>query len=1233
MNAPVDPKLLEQVSLDDKYTLDTGAAFMTGTQALVRLPMLQRDADARLGKNTAGFISGYRGSPLGSYDLTLSRVSKHLKQHHIVFQPGVNEDLAATSIWGTQQVNLFAGARYDGVFGIWYGKGPGVDRSGDVFKHANMAGTSPWGGVLALAGDDHGAKSSTTAHQSEQILIACSTPVFYPASVQDILDFGLHGFAMSRYASLWSGIKCVTDIVESGATVELAPGRVTPVIPTDFVLPPDGLSIRFNYIDFIGEEARLLNYKLPAVKAYVRANKLNQVLWREGAGVKPKLGIASAGKAYADTRQALADLGIDQKMAADLGIRLYKIAVTWPLEETGVRAFAQGLDEIFVVEEKRALIESQTKEILFGMPGAPRVTGKFNEAGAALLPLHGELTPSLVARALAARLKPLVGAGLAGDHMRARLDARMAFLDAKEGALAKVLPIAVRTPYFCSGCPHNTSTKVPEGSRALAGIGCHYMAQWMDRETSTFTHMGAEGVTWAGAAHFTDEKHVFVNLGDGTYFHSGLLAIRAAVASKVNATYKILFNDAVAMTGGQQHDGPLNPWLISQQLHAEGVTPIMVVTDEPEKYAASTAWAPGTTVHHRDQLDAVQKQLRELPGISAVIYDQTCASEKRRRRKIGTFPDPAKRAFINDAVCEGCGDCSVQSNCVSIEPLETEFGRKRKINQSSCNKDYSCVNGFCPSFVTVEGGALKKPGKAGAGAALAGGAAGGAVSAAGSVTASVTASAKAGADATALPDFPAPQIPAVTQPFNILVTGIGGTGVITIGQIVAVAAHLEGNSAQVLDMSGLAQKGGQVTSHVQIAARNEDLHATRVGTAAADLVVGADLVVTAGTDVLSRIGAGRTRVLVNSTLAPTSAFVKDPNWKLPADALEHALADAAGKEAVTLVAASRLATALMGDAIATNMFLLGFAFQQGLVPVGEAALLRAIELNGVAIDFNKKAFGWGRYAAVDAAAVERIATPAQVVTLVPRAAADKGAGRGADRSADRSKDAGGAFSRNLEELVTRRVAFLTAYQDAAYAAQYSGFVEQVRQAEAAKIGGTRLTEAVARYFYKLMAYKDEYEVARLYSDPAFMEKIRAQFDGDYQLKFYLAPPLFSRRNDKGELIKQQYGAWMMTAFGLLAKLKGLRGTAFDMFGRTAERRSERALIAEYRDTVAALLTRLSKDNLDTAVAIASIPEEIRGFGHVKERHLAAARAKRDRLLAQMQGAGASAPPAVVAQAA
>jgi indolepyruvate ferredoxin oxidoreductase len=998
-------------------------------------------------------------------------------------------------------------------------------------------------------------------------------PIFYPASVQDILDYGLHGFAMSRFASLWSSIKCVTDIVESGATVELSPSRVVPVIPTDVAMPEGGLGIRINFIDFLGEEARLLNFKLPAVKAYVRANGLNRVLWRERTGVKPALGIASAGKAYADLRQALADLGIDEKAAADLGLRLFKIGVTWPLEESGVRGFAEGLSEILVVEEKRPFIEGQVKDVLYGVPGAPRVTGKTDEAGRTLLPLNGELSPAIIARAVAARLKSVVNADVA-----ARLAERIAFLDEREGALAKTVPVAVRTPYFCSGCPHNTSTRVPEGSRALAGIGCHYMAQWMDRSTATFTHMGAEGVTWAGAGHFTDEKHVFINLGDGTYFHSGLLAIRAAVASGVNATYKILFNDAVAMTGGQRHDGPLNPWLISQQIHAEGVKPIVVVTDEPDKYASmpGVSWAPGVTVRHRDELEAVQKELREMPGISAMIYDQTCASEKRRRRKIGQFPDPAKRAFINDAVCEGCGDCSVQSNCISVEPLETEFGRKRKINQSTCNKDYSCVKGFCPSFVTVEGGQLKKPVKP-------------------------QASAKASADATAIPALPAPAIPALDKPFNILVTGIGGTGVITIGQIVAMAAHLEGKGAQVLDMSGLAQKGGQVTSHLQIAASADDLHATRVGVAAADLVVGADLVVTAGKDVVSRIGAGRTRVLVNSTLSPTAAFVKDPNWKPPVEALEHVLFDAAGRDAVSLVAANRIATALMGDAIATNMFMLGYAFQKGAIPVGEVALMRAIELNGVSIDFNKRAFDWGRFAAVDAAAVERIATPAQVVSI----ASIKGAT---------------GFARNLEEIVAKRVEFLTAYQDAAYAKRYADFVEQVRAAEAAKVGGTKLAETVARYYFKLMAYKDEYEVARLYTDPAFMEKIRSQFEGDYQLKFYLAPPLMAKRNEKGELVKKAYGPWMMSAFGLLAKLKFLRGGAFDIFGGTEERRTERALIGEYRDTVAGLLGSLTRENLDAAVAIAAVPEEIRGYGHVKERHLKAAREKQARLLAEF-GAG------------
>ena len=1170
MNAPVDKSqlhALQTVSLDDKYTQGDGHAFMTGTQAMVRLPMLQRQRDLAAGHNTAGYISGYRGSPVGGFDQTLHAARKHLDTHHIKFQPGVNEDLAATAIWGTQQANLFPGAKYDGVFGMWYGKGPGVDRCGDVFKHVNMAGTSPLGGVLALAGDDHGAKSSTTAHQSEQILAACSLPVMYPASVQDMLDFGLHGFALSRFASVWVGIKCVTDIIESGAVVDLSPERVKPIIPPDATLPADGLAIRLPDHNFIAEENRLLNYKLPAVKAYVRANGLNKSIWR---GSSDTIGIISAGKAYADLRQALADLGIDEARANALGIRLFKVAVTWPLEETGIATFAEGLSEIVVIEEKRPHLESQIKEILYGISQA-RVTAKTTEG----VGLHGELTPAIIAKVVAARFAKLLATTDAE-----RIKTRLLWLDAKENALTKSGLLAVRQPYFCSGCPHNTSTKVPEGSRALAGIGCHYMAQWMDRSTATFTHMGAEGMTWVGAAPFSTEDHVFINLGDGTYFHSGLLAIRGAVAGKVNATYKILFNDAVAMTGGQRHDGPLNPAMISLQLHGEGVKPIFVVTDEPEKYPSSTEWAPGVTVRHRDELDAVQKELREVKGISALIYDQTCASEKRRRRKRNEFPDPPKRAFINDAVCEGCGDCSAQSNCISVEPLETEFGRKRQINQSSCNKDYSCVKGFCPSFVTVEGAQLKKPKKA--------------AQSASSADVPPTPAPMALLGAAALKD----------SPWNILVTGVGGTGVITIGQIVAMAAHLEGMGCQVLDMSGLAQKGGLVMSHLQLAANPAQLHATRIGTAAADVVLGCELIVTAGKEPLAKVGEGRTHMIVNATSSPTAVFIKNPNYSAPDAALQAQLSEAAGtkdgKALAEFVDANRIATALMGDAIATNMFMLGYAWQKGLVPLSEAALIRAVELNGVSIDFNKKSFAWGRAAAHDLAQVTRIASPAQVIPIssLKREAV------------------------NVDELIEKRVSFLTAYQDAAYASNYKAFVEEIRGAEA-PLGSTKLTEAVARYLAKLMAYKDEYEVARLYTDPAYMAKLESRFEsedgGKLKLRFYLAPPLFAKKNAQGELIKKPYGAWVFSVFKVLAKLKSLRGGALDVFGYTTERKGERALIGHYQATVKSLLSALNAGNHALAIEIASLPEEIRGFGHVKERHLIAAKAKEAKLLEAYRG--------------
>src|SRR6266478_3683453 len=1170
------PARIHDVTLDDKYTLDRGRAFMTGTEALVRLPMLQRVRDLAAGLNTAGFISGYRGSPLGGFDQALWKAKKFLGEHHVKFQPGVNEDLAATSIWGTQQVNLYPDAKYDGVFAMWYGKGPGVDRCGDVFKHANSAGTSRHGGVLVLAGDDHAAKSSTLAHQSEHVFKACCIPVLNASSVQEYLDLGLHGIAMSRFSGCWVAFKCVTDVIESGAVVDIDPQRVSIVMP-DFAMPPGGLNIRWPDA-FLEQEARLLDFKVYAALAYCRANRLDRIVWDSP---KARFGIVTTGKSYGDTLQALADLGIDERVAAGAGIRLYKVAMSWPLEPQGARRFAEGLEEILVVEEKRQVIEYQIKEELYnwreGMR-APRVVGKFDDngewsiaegkpAGNWLLPAHYELSDALIAKALAGRLAKLGLDRAMGERYRERL----AYLEFKEKALAKPRVVESRLPYFCSGCPHNTSTRVPEGSRAMAGIGCHFMAVWMDRNTSTFTHMGAEGAPWIGQAPFTECPHVFANLGDGTYFHSGLLAIRAAVAAGVSMTYKILYNDAVAMTGGQHFDGPLDPAMISRQIAAEGVSPIVAVVDEKEPVLAGLAWAPGTTIRRREDLDAVQRELREKKGVLAFFFMETSATEKRRRRKRKEFPDPARRVVINEMVCEGCGDCSVQSNCLSVEPLETEFGRKRTINQSSCNKDYSCLKGFCPSFVTVEGGNLKK-GKA--------------------------SSSEGEAEFAFLPQS---RQNALDHPFGVLVTGIGGMGLITIGQILATSAHLEGKCATVLDMSGLAQKFGPVMSHVRIAPSPEELHSVRVGTGAADLVLGCDLVVTSGSEALSKMNDKRTKVLVNATVSPTADFVKNPDWQLRGTDLQADIVDAAGAKNVDFVPAGKLATALMGDAIATNMFMLGYAFQQGRIPLAEESLARAIELNGVAVEFNRKAFLWGRRAATDLARVERLATPAEIIPISQ------------------------AFSRSLDELIARRVEFLTGYQGRAYAERYRKLVERARSVEAHKTGGTALTESVARYYSKLMAYKDEYEVARLYSDPGFARRIEGMFEGGYRLKFHLAPPIFNKPDPRtGEARKSEFGPWMMAAFRILAKLKGLRGTPFDVFGMSEERKAERRLIGEYEATVAELLEHLDGENQKLAVEIASVPEHIRGFGHVKRRHLDEAKKKEAALLAAFRASRPSA---------
>ena len=1201
MNAPLPEsvrKAIESASLDDKYSLSSGRAFMSGVQALVRLPMLQRQRDAAAGLNTGGFISGYRGSPLGAYDQALWAAKKHLAANAIVFQPGVNEELGATAVWGTQQLDLYPESKkFDGVFGIWYGKGPGVDRCSDVFKHANMSGTAQHGGVIAIAGDDHVAKSSTAAHQSDHIFKACGLPVFFPSSVQDILDMGLHAFAMSRFAGVWSSMKTIQEIVESSSSISVDPDRVDIILPEDFQMPPGGLHIRWPDAP-LEQEARLMDYKWYAALAYVRANKLNHnVIEGAAGGASDRFGIIASGKAYNDTRQALHDLGLDDAECRRLGIRLHKVNVVWPLEATITRDFAQGLQEILVVEEKRQVIEYQLKEELYNWRAdvRPNVLGKFDEADGDdtggewsqpnpaknwLLRAQADLTPAIIGKAIAKRLKKL---GVDSDT-QARMDARIAMIDAKERSLAAPLALTPalsqgerektgetagavsqseldRTPFFCSGCPHNTSTKVPEGSRAVAGIGCHYMAVWMDRSTVTFSQMGGEGVSWTGQAPFTTDKHVFANLGDGTYFHSGLLAVRQSIASGVNITYKILFNDAVAMTGGQPVDGTLRVPEMTRELEAEGAKKIVVVTDEPEKYAGVSNLAPGVSVHHRDELDAIQKQLREIEGCTVIVYDQTCATEKRRRRKRGTLVEPSRRVVINELVCEGCGDCSVQSNCLSVEPIETEFGRKRRINQNTCNKDFSCVKGFCPSFVSVQGGQLKKPKKEQRAGAL-----------------------------SSMPQLPEPAMPSLEAAWGIVVGGVGGTGVITIGQLLGMAAHLEGKGVVTQDSGGLAQKGGATWSHIQIANRQDAIYTTKVDTAKADLVIACDGIVGASKYTMSVMQHGRTFVALNNHGTPTAAFVQNPDWQFPGANCEAAIAQSVGADRVGAFDAEQVATQLVGDSIYTNPMILGYAWQKGRVPIGHAAIMRAIELNGVQPDNNKAAFEWGRHCAHDLPAVQALLQSAQVIQFLKKP--------------------------GLTELVATRAEFLRSYQDEAYAASYRAFIDMVREAESrAQAGSTKLSETVARYLFKLMAYKDEYEVARLHTDPAFIAKIASQFEGDYKLSYHLAPPLIAKRDANGHLIKQPFGPWMLTAFGLLAKLKGLRGTAFDVFGRSAERQQERALIAEYRSSIDELLTTLSAPLLTQAVEIARIPEEIRGYGHVKERHLVAARGKWQTLMA------------------
>jgi indolepyruvate ferredoxin oxidoreductase len=1140
-----------EIALEDRYTQEDGMVMLSGVQALVRLPLDQKRADRRAGLNTAGYISGYRGSPLGGYDQQLDRASALLKAHDIVAQPGLNEDLGATAVWGSQQLGLFPGARFQGVFGLWYGKAPGVDRTGDVFKHANFAGAAAHGGVLAVAGDDHACKSSTLPSQSEFAFMDAEMPVLSPASIQDVLDFGLHGWAMSRFSGLWTGLIALADTMDSSAVIRVDPGRLSFTLPA-IEMPPGGLSIRRGD-EPMAKEARLRQFRLPAARAYVRANGLDRVVIDSP---RPRLGVVATGQAVRDVLEALDAIGLSPEAAAGLGLALYKVAMPWPLEPEGLRAFAAGIETLLVVEHKRALIEPQIRDALYALPDGrrPRVIGKTDAAGAPLLPVTGSISIPVLAEALFGLLPD-------GPH-RERAQAYLARVGAAQERAGALEASVHRKPHYCSGCPHNTSTVVPEGSRALAGIGCHYMATFMpDRQTDMTSQMGGEGVGWLGQAPFTEESHIFVNLGDGTYSHSGSLAIRAAVAGGATLTYKLLFNDAVAMTGGQRTESGQSVPQIARQLLGEGVARVVIVADDPTRYVG-VRLDPEVRVYPRTQLDAVQRRLRETKGVSVLIYDQVCATEKRRRIKRGLMKASAKRTFINTAVCEGCGDCSKQSNCLSIHPIETEFGTKRVIVQSSCNQDLRCVDGFCPSFVTITGGVNAK-----------------------------RASPRPAFDASLLP-MPEPMD--LSRPRNLILTGVGGAGVTTAAAIIGMAAHVDGKAASTLDMTGLAQKGGAVISHVRIAQEPDAIRSGRVPPAGADVLIAGDLIVATNLDALGLLCSQTTHAAANADVTPTSEFVFDRNARFDNRDLQRRL-NAAVLD-LGLVNAETLAEAYLYDALYSNMIMLGFAWQRGLVPVSLRGLYRAIKLNRAAVKENMLAFDLGRLAAHDPGRLRALAPPRVPPPALP-----------------------------LDALIAHRRDHLIAYQDSAWAGRWEQVVARVRAAEHALGLGDGLTRAVAVNLAKLMSYKDEYEVARLYTSGAFQDSLRQAFSGKLTLKVWLAPPLPAKADPAtGRPAKRAFGAWVFALFALLKRLKRLRGGPLDPFGVTAERRMERALITEYEATVTRLIAGLTPATHRQAIEIANLPDQIRGFGPVKEKAAQAARARLAILLAQYAPAEAAA---------
>ncbi|WP_029040935.1 indolepyruvate ferredoxin oxidoreductase family protein [Cucumibacter marinus] len=1154
-----------QILLDDKYTKTEGQIFLSGLQALVRLPMVQMRRDRAAGLNTAALITGYRGSPLGSYDQQVMKAKRFLDPLDITFQPGVNEDLAATAIWGTQQVHLSEGATKDGVLGIWYGKGPGVDRSGDAFKHGNAAGTSRHGGVLALAGDDHSCKSSSIPHQSDHAFMSALMPMLYPSSIHEFLEIGLLGVAMSRYSGCWVGMKFISDTVETTAAIDLGGENREFVIPTDFEMPEGGLNLRWPDPPLVQDE-RLQEHKGYAAIAFARANGVDKITLDSP---NARLGIVASGKAYEDVRQALKELGIGSVEAHSIGLRIYKVRMPWPLEPEGIRHFSEGLEEVLIIEERREIIENQIKQQLFNWRAdvRPRIIGKFDHEDHHILSLSRSLTVGAVARMIANRVLELDF----DDGLKRRIASRLDYLTERHEIGQKHQPPLARLPFYCAGCPHNTSTRVPEGSKAMAGIGCHFMAQWMDRNTETFTHMGAEGVPWTAIHRYTEEKHRFVNLGDGTYFHSGILAIRQSVSAKAPITYKILYNDAVAMTGGQHVDGQMSPQQVTHQLYWEGVRPIYLLTDHPEQYSLSDL-APGTILKHRDHMDAVMLDIREEPGTSAIVYVQTCAAEKRRRRKRKELEDPPTRVMINPSVCEGCGDCSVQSNCIAVEPLETEFGRKRKINQSACNKDYSCLKGFCPSFVTIEGGKPRKRAAAG------------------------------GPDISGISE---PMLPGIhTRPWNIAITGIGGTGILTIGAILGMAAHIEGKAAMILDMAGLAQKGGAVLSHVRIAETPDQVTSPRIVTGGADLLLAADDVVAAGMEGATLCDPARTNGVVNTKVTPVADFVRNRDFDFKAGAVVTAVKKNV-KSDQHFRNFTDLAEIVAGDAIATNIMMLGYAWQAGLVPVSRDAIHKAIELNGVAVDANKNAFEWGRVAA---SAPERIEALAEPEADAPKLQSEM----------------------SLDELIDHRIHHLTAYQNQKLAKRYSALVAKVRSLVDTRHLDPALARAVAVNYAKVLAYKDEYEVARLFTRPEFEKQLTTEFDGDYQIAFHLAPPFLPGKDPNGRPKKRKYGPWMRRGFKILAGMKSLRGTPLDLFGLSADRKLERGLIREYEMLVERVMEDVDPPRQDAALELLNWPSTIRGFGPVK---MKAAEDARKRLPALWEAFENPVPAGAPAQAA